>query len=96
MNRTYTDVRNRPIRPLTTEDIAMTYYCSECLVNWWPYQTAAGCCPTCGGGTVRRHEPASPEAETLHRRARTDAERRDRHARFEAYYAEREQQRPAA
>lgn len=69
----------------------MTYHCSECLVNWWPYQTAAGACPKCGGGTVRRHEPASDEAEALHRRARTDAERRDRHARFEAYYAEREQ-----
>ncbi len=74
----------------------MTYYCSECVVNWWPYQTTNGCCPTCGGGTVRRNEPASDEADQLHRGAKAEAERRDRHARFEAYYAEREQQRDVA
>jgi len=74
----------------------MTYFCTECIINWWPYQAKAGCCPTCGGGTVRRHEPASPEAERLHNRARTPAELRDRHAQFEAYYAQREQQRHPA
>jgi hypothetical protein len=74
----------------------VTYYCSECVVNWWPYQAKGGCCPTCGGGTVRRNEPASEEADKLHRRARTESERQDRYARFEAYYAEREQQREAA
>jgi len=74
----------------------MTYHCSECLVNWWPYQATAGCCPFCGGGTVRSHESASEEADRMHRRARTEAELRDRHARFEAYYAEREQHRHAA
>lgn len=74
----------------------MTYYCSECVVNWWPYQAKGGCCPTCGGGTVRRNEPASEEADRLHRRPRTEAEIRDRYARFEAYYAAREQFRDAA
>jgi uncharacterized Zn finger protein (UPF0148 family) len=76
---------------LTTEDIAMTYHCSECLVNWWPYQARGGCCPTCGGGTTRRNEPASEEAVRMHKRPRTETELRDRYARFEAYYAEREQ-----
>jgi hypothetical protein len=74
----------------------MTYYCSECVVNWWPYQATDGCCPVCGGGTSRRQEPASADADELHRKARTEAERRDRHARFEAYYAEREQHGEAA
>src|SRR4051812_1087186 len=27
---------------------AMSYYCSECDVNWWPYQTDHGHCPSCG------------------------------------------------
>ncbi len=56
----------------------MSYYCSECVVNWRPYQTDDGDCPTCGGGTVRRHEPAGDEAgvsplelaETAHMAAR--------------------------
>jgi hypothetical protein len=74
----------------------VTYYCSECVVNWWPYQARDGCCPTCGGGTTRSHEPASEEAEVLHRRARTEAELRDRYERFEAYYAQRERLRNAA
>jgi hypothetical protein len=69
----------------------MSYYCSECVVNWWPYQTDDGCCPTCGGGTIRRQEPASDDAETLFRAVRLEAEKRDLHARFEIYYAEREQ-----
>jgi hypothetical protein len=85
-----------PISAVTTEDIAMTYYCSECVVNWWPYQAKAGCCPTCGGGTVRRNEPASEEAERMHRRARTERERKARYDAFEAYYAAREQFRDAA
>lgn len=74
----------------------MTYYCSECVVNWWPYQATAGCCPLCGSGTSRRNEPASDDADDLHRQARAAAERRDRVAAFEAYYAEREQHRDAA
>ena len=33
----------------------MSYYCSECVVDWTPNQTD-GACPTCGGGTLRRQE----------------------------------------
>jgi hypothetical protein len=69
----------------------VTYYCPECVVNWWPYQARGGCCPNCGGGTVFRQEPASEEADRLHNRPRTEAELRDRYERFEAYYAERKQ-----
>ena len=71
----------------------MSYYCSECVVNWWPYQTRDGCCPRCGGGTTRRQEPASEDAEILHRAAVAEAERRERQARFEAYYFDRELER---
>jgi hypothetical protein len=80
-------VRNLSIPALTT----MTYYCSECVVNWWPYQARDGCCPSCGGGTSRRQEPASDDVDLLFARARKEAERRERHAAFEAYYAERGQ-----
>ena len=69
----------------------MTYYCSECVVNWWPFQAKDGCCPRCGGGTVRRQEPASADADELFALARQETERRERHAAFEAYYAARDQ-----
>jgi len=74
----------------------MSYYCSECVVNWWPYQTVDGRCPNCGGGTVRKQERASDDADTLYRFARAEAAKRDLHARFEAYYAEHGQQSEAA
>jgi hypothetical protein len=77
-------------RPITTLR-HMTYYCSECVVNWWPYQARDGCCPCCGGGTSRRQEPASDDADQRFVRARAEAERRARYEAFEAYYAEREQ-----
>jgi hypothetical protein len=56
----------------------MSYYCSECVVNWGPDQTDRGHCPTCGGGTVRSQDPASDDAgasplelaETAHMAAR--------------------------
>jgi hypothetical protein len=56
----------------------MSYYCSQCVVNWWPGQTDGGQCPTCGGGTVRSQEPAGDHvhvsplelAETAHMAAR--------------------------
>lgn len=67
----------------------MTYYCSECVVSWWPYQARDGCCPSCGGGTTRRQEPASDDVDIQFARARKEAERRERRAAFEAYYAER-------
>jgi len=74
----------------------MSYYCSECVVNWSPYQCDRGNCPTCGGGTVRRQEPASDDADTLYRIAHAEAAKRDAYARFELYYADREQERQAA
>jgi ssDNA-binding Zn-finger/Zn-ribbon topoisomerase 1 len=40
----------------------MSYHCPECDVNWWPYQTDRGHCPSCGAGTVRRQERASDDA----------------------------------
>lgn len=69
---------------------AMSCYCSECVVNWWPFQAKGGCCPRCGGGTVCRQEPASDEVDELFAVARRAAERRERQAAFEAYYAQRE------
>jgi hypothetical protein len=78
------------MRPITAL-IAMSYYCSECVVNWWPYQAKDGCCPCCGGGTVRRQERASDDADAMFAFARQEAERRERHAAFEAYYQAREQ-----
>lgn len=73
----------------------MSYFCSECLVNWWPYQAKGGCCPRCGRGTTRRQEPASDDAEPLFVIARIEAARRERCDAFEAYYAQREQHRAA-
>lgn len=49
----------------------MSDYCSDCLVNWWPYQTRHGRCPTCGGATVNSQEPASVDADTLYYRSPT-------------------------
>lgn len=68
----------------------MSYYCSECLVNWWPHQTDHGHCPACGWATVRRHEPPSEDADTLYRLACDEATSRDAYAHFERYYAEPE------
>ena len=73
----------------------MSYFCSECLVNWWPYQAKNGCCPRCGGGTTRRQEPASDDAAPLFAIACVEAAHRERCNAFEAYYAEREQRRAA-
>jgi len=74
----------------------MTYYCSECVMNWWPYQCAEGCCPECGGGTSRSREPVSEDADARHRAVLAAKIKRDRYERFEAYYAAREQQHRAA
>ena len=74
----------------------MSYHCSECRVNWSPHQIDHGHCPACGGGTVRRAEPASDDADTLYRIARDEATSRDAYAHFDRYYAEREQDRRAA
>jgi uncharacterized Zn finger protein (UPF0148 family) len=74
----------------------MSYHCPECDVNWWPYQTDHGHCPSCGAGTVRRQERASDDAATLYRIARDEAAKRDAYERFEIYYARRELDRLAA
>jgi DNA-directed RNA polymerase subunit RPC12/RpoP len=62
---------------LTLKEAHMSYYCSECVVDW-PDQADGEQCPTCGGGTVLRQEPAGDEAhaspleltETAHMAAR--------------------------
>ncbi len=74
----------------------MSHYCAECHVYWWPYQTAGGCCPQCGGGTKRSLDPADEESVQLHRRTIAAARSRDLHDAFEAYYADREARRDAA
>ena len=74
----------------------MSHHCSECLVNWWPHQIDHGHCPTCGGPTARRAEPASDDADTLYRIARDEAASRDAYAHFELYYAEQGLERRAA
>ncbi len=68
----------------------MTYYCSECVVNWHPFQCDAGACPKCGGGTVRRQQHPSAEANDLFAsiKARRDSELK--HDLFEKFYQERE------
>ena len=73
--------------------MCVTYYCADCVVNWWPYQARRGCCPRCGGGTRLRQEPASPDAEPLFVIARIETAHRERCDAFDAYYAEREQHR---
>lgn len=74
----------------------MTYYCSECVMNWHPFHCTDGACPECGGGTKRSYDPASHDADARHRKALAAAIKRDSYARFEAYYAAREQQHPFA
>ncbi len=76
----------------------MTYFCSECVMSWFPYMTGKdGQCPGCGGGTKRQTtEPASLDA--IDRYGEIVAQRRsaERHEKFEAYYAEREARRAAS
>ncbi len=67
----------------------MTYYCTECVMNWHPYQCIDGACPGCGGGTRRSYDPASDDADVRHRAALAERIKRERYERFEAYYAER-------
>jgi hypothetical protein len=65
-------------------------------MNWWPYQCTEGRCPECGGGTGRSREPVSDDADVRHRAVLAAMIKRDRYARFEAFYAERELHRWAA
>ncbi len=76
--------------------VDMTYYCSECVINWWPYQCAAGCCPECGGGTTRKQEPADADADVRFKaamRARVERERSEHnHKLFADFCARRDAQ----
>jgi rRNA maturation protein Nop10 len=67
----------------------MSHFCSDCDVGWWPYQTKAGRCPQCGGGTRRISEPPSGDSVERHQEAVAEEDRRIRQRRFEAYYAAR-------
>lgn len=40
----------------------MTFYCPECLENWYASQAHLGVCPDCGTGTRMVQEPAGREA----------------------------------
>jgi hypothetical protein len=64
----------------------VSHCCSTCEVNWWPHQAAHERCPMCGRGTVSTQEPASDDADLLHRLARAEADKRDAYAHFERYY----------
>ncbi|MGH2941238.1 MAG: hypothetical protein ACRDLN_00465 [Solirubrobacteraceae bacterium] len=83
-------------RHTTSQGPHMSQQCSECRVNWWPYQAEHGRCPTCGGATVRSEEPASDDADTLYRVAHGEAAIRDAYANIDLYYADREDERRAA
>lgn len=78
----------------------MTYRCESCRVNWAAYQTRAGVCVQCRGGTTRvLHEDPDSDAAELHRaalarEARVERSRRLREE-FEVFYAERERRRAA-
>lgn len=74
----------------------MSHHCTECDVNWWPYQTRAGRCPQCGGGTRRSHESPSEAATLRHQASIAESKRTVSQRRFEAYYAERAQGKDAA
>jgi len=74
----------------------MTYFCPKCVVNWYPYQAVNGCCPSCGGGTKRRSEPASKDADVRHLLAGIERARRERLDAFDVYCAERDKARVRA
>lgn len=69
--------------------------CIVCDINWFPYQSNEGRCPECGGGTVIRQEPASPQAVARYRAVMYAGEKSRLHAEFEKYYAAREARRLA-
>lgn len=73
----------------------MTYRCKVCDVNWYVFMTNKGACPSCGGGTVRTNDGASPHAKALHAALRAEGASADLHERFERFYAERERRRSA-
>jgi hypothetical protein len=46
----------------------MSYYCSDCLVNWWPYQTVTGAALRVAGRPSKVKNP-SVDADTLYYRS---------------------------
>lgn len=81
----------------------MTSYCAVCEVYWRPYQAKAatgtpratsGCCPECGGVTVRSSEAGSLDADARFKAAQARKVERERsekrHEEFETFYARRE------
>ena len=70
-----------------------TNYCPDCVINWLPYMAAHGHCPSCGGGTYRRQEPASDGVSILFDLAKIERARREAYCEFERYYARREKER---
>lgn len=71
-----------------------TFYCAECAHYMSPFQTLAGTCFQCGGGTTRSNEePNADAAYNKYMKAKVSA---DRHERFEEFYARRDRERPDA
>jgi hypothetical protein len=69
----------------------MTFYCPECVIEWWPYMCDAGVCPTCGRGTIQHNgNDATDGVEQLHKAALKVRNRLDTLADFETYYEQRE------
>jgi hypothetical protein len=73
----------------------VSFYCAECVMNWWPYQCKDGKCPVCGGGTTCKHgERADLDADARFKAAADRSREREAsakaHAAFEAFYLDRE------
>lgn len=65
----------------------MTYYCTECVVEWHPYMAQNGVCPSCGGGTRRHNRGTAPsDIDELFEATARERERLDKIDRFEQYY----------
>jgi len=65
----------------------MSYRCAACEVNWCSHQVDHGRCPMCGADSIRTEQPASDDADLLHRIASAEAQKRDAYANFDRYYA---------
>lgn len=67
----------------------MTYYCTECAVEWYPYMAKNGVCPSCGSGT-RRHNHGLPTTGLVELYNATSVERArlDNLDNFETYYGD--------
>jgi hypothetical protein len=70
----------------------MTYFCTNCVTSWAPYQALGGVCPRCKTGTERRNEPISEGADEMFRTVKDlelqAQESEQRHRDFEVAYKE--------